>query len=101
MFSQLKNYIQSRTNISDEDLNEIFLLCSVHDYKKDDVIIKHGGFCSVIGFLNKGLIRVGATKLDKEVTTQFIFEGCFFTYVPGLTEEKNVKRISLRSKIAK
>ena len=86
--SQLKNYIQSRTNISDEDLNEIFLLCSVHDYKKDDVIIKHGGLCRVIGFLNKGLIRVTSIKLDKEFTAQFIFEGCFFSYVPGLTEKK-------------
>jgi len=44
-------------------------VCTVHDYKKDDAIIKHGGFCRVIGFLNKGLIRVGSAKLDKEVTT--------------------------------
>jgi len=88
MFLQLKSYIQNRINISDEDLHEIFLLCSVHDYKKDEVIIRHGGFCRVIGFLNKGLIRVASIKLEKEVTTQFIFEGCFFTYVPGLTEEK-------------
>ena len=74
MFAKLRTYIQSRMNISDEDLNEVFLLCPVHDYKKDHVIIKHGRSCSVIGFLNKGLIRVGATKLDKEVTTQFILK---------------------------
>ncbi len=89
MFSKLRNYIQGRTNISDEDLSDIFLLCHVQDYKKDDVIIKRGEFCKVIGFLNRGIIRVSyIDSAAKEVTNQFIYEGCFFTYVEGLSEER-------------
>ena len=89
MFTRLKNYIQSRVSISDEDLSQIFLLCTVRDYKKDDVIIKHGKFCKVIGFLNGGIIRVSyIDNTAKEITAQFIYEGCFFTYVEGLSDER-------------
>lgn len=85
MFTKLTSYIQKRIKISQEELEEVFKLCSYTEYKKGEYLLRIGEQCRFIGFLNKGLIM--NTLFDnagKELACNFSYEGCFFTYVEGL-----------------
>ena len=87
MFSRLKSFLNSKIVISDEELNQISSFVYLKSFKKNDFILRQGEYCSFIGFLNNGLIRSWYINgVGKEITTQFIFESCFFTYLEGLME---------------
>jgi len=85
MYAKVKEYIQKRILISDEDLKKSFQYSSVRYYKKNDYILRPGEYCRFIGFLNSGLIV--STIIDekgKEMACNFCFENCFFTYSEGV-----------------
>lgn len=87
MFSRLRLFLNSKANISDEEFEKIQPLVFSKTVKKGDFIIRQSEYCHFIGFINSGLIRSWyINNLDKEITTQFIFEGCFFTYLEGLLD---------------
>lgn len=84
MYARVKEYIQHRVMITDEDLEKSFQYSRVRYYKKNDYILRPGDYCRFIGFLNSGLIV--STIIDekgKEAACGFCFENCFFTYTEG------------------
>lgn len=86
MLEKLKKFISSKIEISDEEISQIQPFIVVKKYSKNEFIIKEGEFCPFIGFLNSGLIRSYMHNDGKELTNQFIFENCFFTYLEGLLQ---------------
>ncbi|GGD47909.1 cAMP-binding protein [Emticicia aquatilis] len=86
MFEKLKDFISSKVKISDDEILLVQPYLSVKKYSKNEFIIKEGNYCQFIGFLNSGLIRSFLYDNGKELTTQFIFENCFFTYLEGLLQ---------------
>jgi len=85
MFTTLANYIQKRIKVSQEELEEVFKHCSLKEVNKGDYFLRVGEQCRFIGFLNSGLIMTTLIDNDgKELACNFMYEGCFFTYVEGL-----------------
>jgi CRP/FNR family transcriptional regulator, anaerobic regulatory protein len=85
MYSKVKEYIQARIVISEEELMRSFNYSESKLFTKSEHILRIGQYCNFIGFLNKGLIIT--TIIDNagnEKASNFIYEGCFFTYTEGL-----------------
>lgn len=85
MYTKLIEYIQARIIISQSELEKSFSYSEQKTFSKGEYLLRIGEYCRFIGFLNKGLIMT--TILDNEGTekaSQFIYEGCFFTYTEGL-----------------
>jgi len=71
--------------ISQEELEKSFRYSVPKTFAKDEYLLRMGEYCRFIGFLNKGLIIT--TIIDNagnEKASNFIYEGCFFTYTEGL-----------------
>ena len=87
MFAKLRSYITSRIKVSDEEFETVFQYVSLKKFKKNEIILHRGNYCNFIGFLNNGIIRCSyADKAGKDITFQFIYEGCFFTYAEALIQ---------------
>jgi len=85
MFAQVKDYIQKRISITDEDLEKSFQYAKLRFYKKGDYILRTGEYCRFIAFLNSGIIVSTIIKDDgKEIASNFTPENCFFTYTEGI-----------------
>jgi CRP/FNR family transcriptional regulator, anaerobic regulatory protein len=85
-FSNLKSFINEKLSISEDVFEKIIPLTYHKNFKKNEIIIQKGGTCNFIGYLNRGLIRSFYFDDDKEITTQFYFENCLFTYVEGFMD---------------
>jgi CRP/FNR family transcriptional regulator, anaerobic regulatory protein len=85
-FSNLKSFINEKLSISEDEFEKIKPVVYLKNFKKNEVILQQGETCHFIGYLNKGLIRSYYYDDDKEITTQFYFENCLFTYVEGFME---------------
>jgi CRP-like cAMP-binding protein len=86
MYSQVINHIKQRIDISQEEIEESLKYSDFKKYKKGDYILRAGEHCRFIGFLNKGLIVTTVTDdAGSEKAHEFKYEGCFFTYTEGLT----------------
>ena len=86
MYSQVINYIKQRIEISRDEMEESLKYSDLKKFAKGDYILRVGEHCRFIGFLNKGLIVT--TVIDdagNEKAHEFKYEGCFFTYTEGLT----------------
>jgi CRP-like cAMP-binding protein len=71
--------------ITNEELEKSFEYSQPKAFQKGQYLLKIGEYCRFIGFLNKGLILT--TIIDNagnQKASNFIFEGCFFTYTEGL-----------------
>lgn len=85
MYKKIVEFIQARIIISQQELEQSFSYSQPKVFAKGEYILRIGEYCRFIGFLNKGLIVT--TIIDnagKEKASNFIFEGCFFTYTEGL-----------------
>jgi CRP/FNR family transcriptional regulator, anaerobic regulatory protein len=85
MYSKVKEYIKARIVISEEELMRSFNYSEPKSFVKGEHLLRAGQYCNFIGFLNKGLIIT--TIIDNagnEKASNFICEGCFFTYTEGL-----------------
>jgi len=86
MYSKVKEYIQKRISIPNEDLEKSFQHSTLRLYKKGDYILRMGEYCRFIGFLNSGIIVSTIIKDDgKEIASNFTPENCFFTYTEGIS----------------
>lgn len=88
MYKRVIEYIQARIMISQPELEMSFSFSEPKSFAKGDNILRIGEYCRFVGFLNKGLIMT--TILDNvgnEKASQFIYEGCFFTYTEGLATD--------------
>jgi CRP/FNR family transcriptional regulator, anaerobic regulatory protein len=86
MLDNLFKFINSKIEISWAEISQIEPYITAKNYTKNDFLLKEGEYCPFIGFLNSGLIRSYILNDGKEMTTQFIFENCFFTYLEGLLQ---------------
>lgn len=85
MYSQVKNYIKQRIEISEAELNEALQLAYCKTYKKGEYIIRIGDYCRFIGYINVGLmVTTTVDETGKESAFDFKRENCFFTYTEGL-----------------
>ena len=85
MYKKIIEFIRARIVISEAELEMSFSFSEPKIFSKGERILRIGEYCKFIGFLNKGLIMT--TILDNmgnEKASQFIYEGCFFTYTEGL-----------------
>jgi CRP/FNR family transcriptional regulator, anaerobic regulatory protein len=85
MYSKVIEYIQARIMISQEELEKSFRYSQPKTFPKGSYLLRLGEYCRFIGFLNKGMIM--NTIIDtngNEKASNFIYEGCFFTYTEGL-----------------
>jgi CRP/FNR family transcriptional regulator, anaerobic regulatory protein len=85
MYEKVIEYIQSRISISHDELEMSFNYSQPKTFAKGEYLLRIGQYCNFIGFLNKGLIIT--TIIDNsgnEKASNFISEGCFFTYTEGL-----------------
>jgi len=85
MYSKIIEFIKTRIIISQEELEKSFSYSQPKTFAKGQYLLRIGEYCRFIGFLNKGLIIT--TIIDNagnEKASNFIFEGCFFTYTEGL-----------------
>src|SRR5687767_8655844 len=86
IFMQVKDYIQQRINIPDEDLEKSFEYVRPRQFKKGETIIRMGEYCRFIGFINQGLVLgIIIDAEGKEIACSFTFENCFFTYTEGIS----------------
>ena len=88
MYDKVIQFIKSRISISQEELEKTFVYSEPNFFRKGEYLLRIGQYCRFIGFLNKGLIMT--TIIDntgKEKASNFIYEGCFFTYTEGLASD--------------
>jgi CRP-like cAMP-binding protein len=85
MYSKLIEFINTRIKISQEELEMCFSYSEPKTFVKGQYLLRIGENCRFIGFLNQGLIVT--TIIDNkgnEKASNFIYDGCFFTYTEGL-----------------
>jgi CRP/FNR family transcriptional regulator, anaerobic regulatory protein len=85
MYNKIIEFIKARIIISQEELEKSFSYSQPKTFVKGEYLLRIGEYCRFIGFLNKGLIIT--TIMDNagnEKASNFIYEGCFFTYTEGL-----------------
>ncbi|MBI5856583.1 MAG: Crp/Fnr family transcriptional regulator [Sphingobacteriales bacterium] len=88
MFDKVIDFIQKRVAITKSEIEETFKYSSVKKYRKGEHIIRAGEYCRFVGFLTKGLITTTVTdNTGTDKANNFIYDGCFFTYVEGLSED--------------
>lgn len=80
----LKKYIQSKIDLSSEDLEKILKAFESKVFKKDQTIIRAGQHVTKYYFIVKGGIRIVIDTPEKEVTAWFIFENNFFSDLESL-----------------
>lgn len=85
MYSQVRDYIKSRVQIPEQDLEQALAYSTVRNYSKGEYILRIGDYCRFIGFLNSGLIVNTIINEGKEIACGFVHENCFYTYAEGLT----------------
>ena len=85
MYKKIIEYIQSRIIISQPELEKSFSYAFPRTFAKGEYLLRIGEYCRFIGFLNKGLLIATITDSEgNEKASNFIYEGCFFTYTEGL-----------------
>jgi len=85
MYKKIIEYIQSRIIISQHELEKSFSYAVPTTFAKGEYLLHIGEYCRFIGFLNKGLLIATITDSEgNEKASNFIYEGCFFTYTEGL-----------------
>lgn len=83
--SQLEQYIQSYFSPANEDLATIASSFTYKEVEKGDYLLKKGRLCNQMSFIQNGLIRIYATKADKEVTQWISTTGYFVTDLASFT----------------
>jgi CRP/FNR family transcriptional regulator, anaerobic regulatory protein len=85
MYNKVIEFIQARITISEQELEKSFSYSEPHFFIKGDYLLRIGEHCRFVGFLNKGLIITTIVdEVGNEKASNFIYEGCFFTYTEGL-----------------
>ncbi len=87
----LSHYIQSITNIEDEDLAYILSHFKETTVKKDRYILRKQQFSTNYYFVKKGGVRIWFNKDGKSITAWLIFENDFFSELSGLKSGKPTK----------
>lgn len=81
--TELEQYIQSYFDVAGNDLQAIASCFEYKQLRKGDYILKEGRQCNQLAFIQSGLIRIYATKGEKEVTQWISTKGYFVTDLAG------------------
>jgi CRP-like cAMP-binding protein len=85
MYDKMVDYIQSRIMVSKEEVERSFIDSQHKTFAKGACLLRAGEYCRFIGFVNKGLIVITIPDKDgNEKASNFVYEGCFFTYLEAL-----------------
>jgi len=101
MFTKVKDYIQKRILISDEDLEKAFQYSSLRNYKKHDYILRPGEYCRFIGFLKVLSSLLSLMNRAKRQPVVFALKIVFSPIVRGSLLMNLRIKIILKYKIAK
>ncbi|TDE07738.1 Crp/Fnr family transcriptional regulator [Flavobacterium sandaracinum] len=89
MYTILKKYINSRTQIKDE---EVELICSFFKplkTKRNEILVRYDEICQQYYFVNKGCIRLFTINKEGIETSRFFaFEGGFGTALPSFIDQQ-------------
>lgn len=89
MYSLLKSYIRSQTEINEEDLQ---LICSYFKPKltsRNEIVVDFNDICDSYYFINKGCIRLYTINSEGiETSRYFAFEGMLCTALPSFIDQK-------------
>lgn len=75
MLDEFKCYLRSRTNLSDDHLNQICTAASPRMLRRNDYVLSEGEICRHKTFIVKGMLHTFATSVDgNEPILQFSLE---------------------------
>lgn len=77
--TELEQHIQTYFDAAKDDLATIAASFTFKTLNKGDYLLKEGRQCNQLCFIQNGLIRIYATKSDKEVTQWISTKGYFVT----------------------
>ena len=88
MPSYLKNYLQQKMVISNDELESILICFKKLQAKKNQILIEQNKICKQLFFIKKGCLRVVCTRDDgQEWTRQIAIENEFITIFPSFLEQ--------------
>jgi CRP-like cAMP-binding protein len=74
---QYKRKLESYTEISPEDFEQVSDVMHEKHFSKGEVVLKEGDVCKAFNFIYKGLIRSFSIEDGKEANVNFYLEGDF------------------------
>lgn len=81
----LKNYIRSITDLSEQSWTALRHCLGEMEFKKREPLLKEGQICQSIYYISSGLCKSFYNQDRKEVNTAFYFENDFATNIKSLT----------------
>lgn len=94
MDDKMKKYFFSFVELTDEEWEEQQKHFITRRIPKNDFLIKEGMICREISYVRSGLFRTYNLVKDKELTTNFFFQGSYTTdYVSMITEKPSKEYI--------
>lgn len=89
MYSQLKKYIKTRTEIDDKTLSYICSYFQLKKTKRNELLLKEGEICKHYYFVNKGCTRLFSIADDGEESTRYFhFEEAFGTALSSFINQR-------------
>ncbi len=82
--NNLKNYIESITEFSENSWAILSNCLTEIDYKKNELLLKEGQVCKSIFFIKTGICKSYYNLEGKEINTAFYFENDFATNITSL-----------------
>ncbi len=76
----MQNFYKALRNVaclSENSCQEIEQICSFHNFKKNEFVLKENAVCNGMYFVSKGLLRIFYYREDKEISEWFAFDNSF------------------------
>jgi CRP-like cAMP-binding protein len=89
--NNLKKYISTITNFSEQSWTALFNCLTEMEFKKNEPLLKEGQVCNSIFFISSGLCKSCYNLDGKEINTAFYFENDFATNIKSLTTSSKSK----------
>ncbi|MDA9774126.1 Crp/Fnr family transcriptional regulator [Saprospiraceae bacterium] len=89
--SKLIQFIDSKVPLEEKSKALLSSISSEKTYKKGDTLLKIGGYCRHLYFINEGLAKLGFHAGDGEFILRFFQEDILFTELESLTSNKPSK----------
>lgn len=92
MYTQLVNFLKSKTDIDQESLNKICSYFKLIQTHRNQILLDYDQVCKHYYFINKGCIRLyTTTKEGLEISRYFAFEGNFATALPSFINQERAE----------
>lgn len=87
----LIRFIHNKVPISKEIEEILHSICVEKQYSKGDKILKTGGYCNSLYFINRGLVKLSFETDESEFIMRFFQENILFTELESVTTYKPSK----------